>query len=126
MYMTEKCKIGILLIAMVLTCGTADAQRRYRHYNYHRYHYSPNRYVTFVTQPIVTSHVSNHFNQKERFAMVAAYLETHDYLTIKQYANMTKLSKASAEAELDAFAMDKKSIRLVFRGKKKVYIKGNN
>lgn len=57
-------------------------------------------------------------------AMAAAYLETHDFLTVKQYANMTQLSKASAEAELDAFAMDKeKSIELVIRGKKKVYIK---
>lgn len=53
-----------------------------------------------------------------------AYLETHKCLTIKQYAKMTQLSSASAEAELDAFAMDKKKpLQLVIRGKKKVYIK---
>lgn len=37
---------------------------------------------------------------------------------------MTQLSKVSAEAELDAFAVDKKKpIQLVIRGKKKMYIK---
>ena len=68
--------------------------------------------------------VSNRFNQKERLAMAVAYLKTHEFLTIKQYAKMTQLSKTSAEAELDAFAMDKKKpIQLVIRGKKKVYIR---
>lgn len=121
MYITGKWKTGILAIAMALVCGTTNAQhwRRHYHYNYH-----PNRAVTVVVRPGATSHVSNRFNQKERFAMAAAYLETHDFLTIKQYANMTQLSKASAEAELDAFAMDKKKpIELVIRGKKKVYVK---
>lgn len=56
--------------------------------------------------------------------MAVAYLKTHEFLTIKQYAKMTQLSKTSAEAELDAFAMDKKKpIQLVIRGKKKVYIR---
>lgn len=114
---TGKWKIGILVIAMALVCGTANAQYRHRHYR-------PSRVVTVVTRPVVTSHVSNRFNQKERLAMAVAYLETHEYLTIKQYAKITQLSKASAEAELDAFAMDKKkNIQLVIRGDKKVYIK---
>lgn len=101
MCITGKWKIGILMIVMVLACETANAQhwRRHCHYNYR-----PDRVVTVVVRPEVTSHVSNRFNQKERFAMAVAYLETHDFLTIKQYANMTQLSKASAEAELDAFA----------------------
>lgn len=112
---TRKWKTGILLIAMILVCGAANAQH---------WHYRPNRVVTVVVQPDVISHVSNRFNQKERFAMAVAYLETHEYLTIRQYAKMTHLSMASAEAELDAFAMDKKKpIRLVIREKKKVYIK---
>ena len=56
--------------------------------------------------------------------MAIAYLETHEHLTIRQYAKMTHLNMASAEAELDAFAIDKKKpIRLVIRGKKKMYIK---
>lgn len=114
---TGKWGAGILAITMALVCGTANAQHRHRHYY-------PNRTVTVVVRPDATSHVSNRFNQKERLAMAVAYLETHDLLTIKLYAKMTQLSKASAEAELDAFAMDKKKpIQLVIRGKKKVYIK---
>lgn len=113
--MTGKWKTGILAIAMVLVCGTVNAQHRH-------YHYDPHRVITVVTRPDTRSPVSNRFTQKERLAM--AYLETHKHLTIKQYAKMTQLSKASAEAELDAFAMDKKkSIQLVIREKKKVYVK---
>jgi len=114
---TRKWKTGILLIAMILVCGVANAQHWHRHYR-------PNRVVTVVVQPDVISHVSNRFNQKERLAMAVAYLRTNKYLTIKQYAKMTHLNMASAEAELDAFAIDKKKpIQLVIRGKKKVYIK---
>lgn len=110
-------KTGILVIAMILACGVANAQHWHRHYR-------PNRVVTVVVRPSVISHVSNRFNQKERLAMAVAYLETHEHLTIRQYAKMTHLSMASAEAELDAFVMDKKKpIQLVIRGKKKVYIK---
>lgn len=113
--MTGKWKTGILAIAMVLVCGTVNAQHRH-------YHYDPHRVITVVTRPDTKSHVSNRFTQKERLAM--AYLETHKHLTIKQYAKITQLSKASAEAELDAFAMDKKKpIQLVIKEKKKVYIK---
>lgn len=114
---TGKWKTGILVIALALVCGTINAQ-------YWHQHSRPNRVVTVVTRPAVTAHVSNRFNQKERFAMAIAYLETHRYLTIKQYAKMTQLNKASAEAELDAFARDKKKpVQLVIRGKKKVYIR---
>ena len=114
---TIKWKTGILLIAMILLCGFANAQHWHRHYR-------PNRVVTIVVQPGMISHVSNRFNQKERLGMAVAYLEMHKYLTISQYAKMTQLNKISAEAELDAFAIDKKKpIQCVIRGKKKVYIK---
>lgn len=116
---TGKWKTGILVMAMALVCGTANAQ----HWRRHR-HYRPQRVVTVVARPDVSPHVSNRFSQKERLAMAVAYLQTHEYLTIKQYAAMTQLGKAPAEAELDAFAMDeKKPVQLVIRGKKKVYIK---
>ena len=112
-----KKKVEILIIAMVLVCGTVNAQHRHS-----RYH--PHRVVTVVVKPEVTSHVSNRFNQRERLGMAVAYLETHKYLTISQYAKMTQLNKISAEAELDAFAIDKKKpIQCIIRGKKKVYIK---
>ena len=111
-----KLKIAIMTLVIVLACGTANAQRWYRH---HR----PYRVVTVVSKPVVTVHVSNRFTQKERFRMAMAYLKSHDYLTVKKYAKMTKLSKAGAEAELDAFASDKsKPIAAVMRGRKKVYV----
>lgn len=119
---TGKWKTGILVIVMALVCGTVNAQ----HWRWH-YHYRPHRAVTVVARPYVTSHVSNHFNSKERLAMAMAYLETHQYLTIRQYAKITQLSKVSAEAELDAFAMDKKKpIQLVIREGKKVYMKNGS
>lgn len=58
---------------------------------------------------------------------MAAYLEQHTHISVKQYAKMTRLSKALAEAELDAFAMDKKGIiRVVVSGNKKVYMKSSS
>ena len=116
---TIKWKTGILVVAMALVCGVANAQHWHRHY-----YYRPDRVVTVVVRPDVTSYVSNPFNQKERLAMAIAYLETHKHLGIRQYAKMTGLSMVAAEAELDAFAMDKKKpVQLMIRGKKKVYIK---
>lgn len=114
-----KFKITALTITLALVCGTANAQHWRRH---HR----PYRVITFVAQPAVTVQVSNHFSQKERLAMAVAYLETHEYLTIKKYAQLTKLTKASAEAELDAFAVDQnKPVKIVIRGKRKMYMKNN-
>nr|WP_320947841.1 hypothetical protein [Bacteroides intestinalis] len=111
-----KLKIAMMAIAVLLSCGTADAQRW-------RWHSRPYRVVTVVPQPDVTVYVSNRFTQKERFRMAMAYLKNHDYLTVKRYAKMTELSKAAAKAELDAFAADKdRPIESVIRGKKKVYI----
>ena len=55
--------------------------------------------------------------------MAMAYLKNHDYLTVQKYAKMTELSKATAQAELDAFATDKdKPIEAAAKGRKKVYI----
>ena len=119
MYTTIKEKVGMLILVMLLICGAVNAQH-WRHYCY----YPSNRIVTVVVKPDMLHYISNRFNRKERLAMAMAYLKTNKYLTIKQYAKMTQLSRAAAEAELDAFAMDKKNpIQLVIRGKKKIYTK---
>jgi hypothetical protein len=116
MYTTIKEKVGMLILVMLLICGAVNAQ--------HWRHYPSNRIVTVVVKPDMLHYISNRFNRKERLAMAMAYLKTNKYLTIKQYAKMTQLSRAAAEAELDAFAMDKKNpIQLVIRGKKKIYTK---
>ena len=71
---TGKLKIAMMAIVILLSCGTADAQRW-------RWHSRPYRVVTVVTRPDVTVHVGNRFTQKERFRMAMAYLKSHDYLT---------------------------------------------
>ena len=57
-----KLKITVAMIALVLVCGTVNAQHR-------RWHHHPRRMVTVVYRPVATSPVSNRFSQKERFAM---------------------------------------------------------
>ena len=111
-----KVKVVIMALALVLVCGTVNAQRW-------RWHYRPHRVVAVVPRPVVALHVSNHFTQKERLAMAISYLKTREYLTARKYARITGLSKATAEAELDAFVADvDKPITATVRGKKKVYV----
>lgn len=113
---TGKLKIAMMAIVILLSCGTANAQRWH-------WHSRPYRVVTVVTRPDVTVHVGNRFTQKERFRIAMAYLKSHDYLTVKKYAKMTEMSKEAAKAELDAFSADKdRPIEAVIRGKKEVYI----
>ena len=98
---TGKLKIAIMAImAAILSCGTANAQRWHRHYR-------PYRVVTVVSRPARTVHVTNSFTQKERFGMAMAYLKNHGYLTVKKYAKMTGLTKTAAEAEPDAPLVEK-------------------
>lgn len=113
--------IGLTAVASILICGSADAQRHYRH---HHHFYYPQRIVTVVARPATTVRISNRLNQKERFQMAIAYLEHNQYLSVKKYAKMTGLSKDMAEAELDAFACDKKNpVALVISDRKKLYTK---
>ncbi|MCS2681273.1 hypothetical protein NXV81_15950 [Bacteroides ovatus] len=102
---TIKWKTGILVVAMALVCGSANAQHWHRHY-----YYRPDRVVTVVVQPDVTSYVSNPFNQKERLAMAIAYLETHKHLGIRQYAKMTRLSITRQKLNLMLSLWIKKSL----------------
>lgn len=112
----KKWKAVIAVIAMTIVCETSCAQRYHWHY--------PHQVVTVVTCPAQVSTINNSLNKKERLAMAVAYLNGHKILTIKTYAKMTRQSKTAAEAELDAFAMDKTTpIRMFVKGKKKVYIK---
>ena len=115
---TLKQKTAIMaMIAIVLSCGTVNAQRWHRHCRPYR--------VVVVSKPAVAVRVDNRFSQGERFKMAMAYLEENDYLTVKAYAKMTGLPKASAKAELDAFAADKdRPVEAVARGRKKVYVLG--
>lgn len=107
-------KITGFTLLFAFTCITTNAQHRF-----YRVHHRP---VTVVSRPVATVHVSNRFSQKERLAIAIAYLKEHECLTIKKYAQMTQLTKETAKAELNAFAMDsRKPIIAVANGNKKVY-----
>ena len=55
--------------------------------------------------------------------MALAYLKKHKQLTSNKYAKLTGLTKAMAEAELNAFASDKrKPIARIVKGRKSVYV----
>ena len=110
--------IGLTALVSLLTSCSASAQRYYRH------HHHPHHVVTVVAKPATTVRISNRLNQKERLQIAIAYLDRNQYLSIKQYAKMTGLTKDMAEAELDTFARDKRNpVTLVITGKKKLYTK---
>lgn len=55
--------------------------------------------------------------------MALAYLNHNSRLTVKQYAKITSLNNDAAEAELDAFVLDRNiPILSIVEGKKKFYI----
>ena len=108
--------IGLTALVSLLTSCSASAQRYYRH------HHHPHHVVTVVAKPAATVCVSSRFNQKERLQIAVAYLEHNPYLSVRQYAKMTGLPKDMAEAELDAFACDKRNpVTLVILDRKKLY-----
>lgn len=111
-----KIKIAMVVAAMFFACGSANAQRWHRHgYHGHVAHAACLAYpshVTVVAKPVVTTHISNRLNQKERFNMAMAYLKSNGSLTVKQYSKMTGLTKETAKAELDALLQTKQTYRL--------------
>ena len=113
----------VTLIAMMAIAGTT-AFAQHRHYS-HAYHYGYYRPIvtTVVTRPAVTTHISNRLSKKDRLEMALAYLKSNKTLSISKYGKMTGLTNATAEAELDAFAISKNNpIRMVKNGKKKLYV----
>lgn len=121
MNINSKLKIMAIATLLVAACGQADARHPHRHHIYH-----PTRVVVVPApahHPVVTHRVSNRFSQKERLAMALAYLNNNPRLTVKQYAKITSLNKDAAEAELDAFVMDRNiPILAIVDGKKKFYV----
>ena len=79
--------------------------------------------TTVVTRPAVITHISNRLSKKDRLEMALAYLKGNKSLSISKYSKMTGLTNAMAEAELDAFSVNKNNpIRMVKDGKKKLYV----
>lgn len=119
-------KKAMLIGMMALISTTGFAQHRYHGYVHHPHsHYSYYRpaVVTVVNRPSVTSHTSNRLSKKDRLDMALAYLKNNKTLSVSKYSKMTGLARATAEAELDAFAVSKANpIKMVINGKKKLYV----
>lgn len=104
--------LTIFLLSMV--CMSCHAHKTYRH---HPHGHRPVVVVTPLSSPV------NKLSSRDRMNMALAYLYKNKKMSVGTYSKMTGLSKATAEAELDAFSLDKKvPIRMVLNGKKKVYV----
>ncbi len=119
--MTMKTMLNIkkaMLLGIMATVGmTAYAHHRLYTHISHR-----PAVVTVVKTP-AAPHISNHLDKKDRLEMALAYLKSHKSLSISKYSKMTGLTKATAEAELDAFVANKSNpIKMVIDGKKKHYV----
>lgn len=111
------------IIAMMALAGTT-AFARHRHCGYIYRHACYRPVVTkVISRPAVTIHISNRLSKNDRLNMALAYLKDNKSLSISTYSKMTGLKKATAEAELDAFATCRDNpIKLVIAGKKKLYV----
>lgn len=113
---TSLLRNGLMAALLSLACMPISAH----HWHTCR-HFHP--VTTVITRPAVTTHVSNRFSQKERLAMALAYVHSHQSITVKQYAKITGLNKDAAEAELDAFVLDKRNkLAVAASGKSKIYV----
>lgn len=112
-----KIKKCIWVTVFILICGTVTAQRRY-----YSHHFGRHPVTTVVVKPATMVRISQRVTQKERLEMAIAYLNDNEFLSIKEYAKITGLTKKMAEAELDVFSYDReKPLIMVIAGKKKLY-----
>lgn len=110
-----KLRTSLTAIALALMCGTASAQPR--HCRHHRH-----TAKTVVVKTAANPCISNSFCQKDRLGMAVAYIRNNGTITAKKYAGITGLTRAAAEAELEAFALDRsKPIIKVPDSKKRIY-----
>ena len=122
--MNTKMNIKKMLFVVLLTLASTATYAQHRHYR----HVSPHDYyrpivTTVVTRHAVTTHISNRLSKKDRLEMALAYLKENKSLSISKYSKMTGLTIAMAEAELDAFSVNKNNpIKMVKNGKKKLYV----
>lgn len=87
-----------------------------------RHHGRAPHITTVVTHSVPEKRVVNKLDKNDRLSMAVAYLRANASLTKDKYSQMTGLSKAIAEAELDAFAANVHTgIVAVANGKKKTY-----
>lgn len=116
-----KLKRCIFIALVLLVCGGESQAKPKRIYKVPAY--AARIYnVTVINHVVSPVKTVQRISSNERWNMIVSYLGKHPYLSIKEYAGMTGLSKKIAEAELDAFTIDKKyQLSMTIVGKKKMY-----
>lgn len=116
-----KLKRCIFIALVLLVCGGESQAKPKRIYKVPAY--AAGRYnVTVINHVVSPVKTVQRMSSNERWNMIVSYLCKHTYLSIKEYAGMTGLSKKIAEAELDAFTINKKyHLSMTIVGKKKMY-----
>lgn len=117
-------KKKIMTMMLMALCGIAVAEAQ-PHRGLHPVVINPRpmRVTKVVSHPVVVSRTTNRLNQSDRLEMTIAYIKSHGSINAKQYSKITGLNKATAEAELDAFATRRcNPIVIQFNGKKKTYV----
>ncbi len=118
-------KKKIMTMILMVLCGIAATEAMPHRGLHHPVIINPRPvHVTkVVTRPVVVSRTTNRLSQTDRVEMATAYIKSHGSINAKQYSKITGLGKATAEAELDAFAARRSNpIVIHFNGKKKTYI----
>lgn len=114
---TATWQISILTLVLAFTYGTLDMQAR-------RKPERPRPPVAVVVKPAPPVIIESRYSPRERLNMALNYLSNHQYLTVKKYAKLVKLSEAAARAELNMWAANSRNrIAATLRGKDKVYVK---
>ena len=104
----------MIMVLMALYCIAAAEAQHYR---------GAHRPIFINPRPVHVTKVTNRLSQTDRLEMAITYIKSHGSINAKQYSGITGLKKATAEAELDAFASRRSNpIVTHFNGKKKVYI----
>ena len=108
----------------IMLATTLAAMAQPRHFVHMPRHSGRAPHITTIVthRTAAGKRVVNKLNKDDRLNMALAYLSANPSLTKDNYSKMTGLSKAIAEAELDAFAANRHTgIVVVANGKKKTY-----
>lgn len=108
----------LIFAIMALVATTTFAQRRHHHHALCR-----PVIVAVVSRPAVQASARGSLSREGRLGLALAYLRCNKSLRISKYCEMTGLTRAAAEAELDAFAIsDSNPIKMARKGRKKLYV----
>ena len=114
----------MLMISVSVSAGPRGPHRHGGGYGMGGYHgYWPAAtFPTYRTLRVERSTTVCKTSRPERKQMAAAYIQKNGYLSVSKYCGFTGLGSSFAEAELDAFTLDRKDpLVRTAQGKKVVY-----